>query len=270
MSYPIKYPLVKNNTTVPNRQAGFWARCLFVLFCLIAAGQIFAQVPERPNPPHLVNDLAGMLSEEEAQRLEYKLVALDDSTGNQIAILTVPNLNDNDISAFANEVFNNWGIGHKDKNNGILILLARDERKSHIEVGYGLEGAIPDVVCKRILQDVMKPLFKQGQFYEGLHQGTDILAKLSSGEYKASDYASPKKYGRGKAAPLTGMQKIIGFIVLLLILWAVIKNPWLLLLFMNSGGRRGGGGFGDFSGGRGDFGGFGGGSSGGGGASGDW
>ena len=261
----------KNKLLLPHIRASRYLFARFLLVFTFFSFTLLAQIPDKPNPERLVNDFAAMLTPQEVEALEAKLVALDDSTGNQIAIVTVPNLGGDDVANYGNQLFRKWAIGHKDKNNGVLILLSAEEHKSHIEVGYGLEGAIPDVICKRLLQDEMKPLFKQGKFYEGLDVGSTILSKLASGEYKASDYGGGnKKMGkRGPAKPLSPMQIIFGIIFFIIAIVVISKNPWLLLLLMNSGGRRGGG-FGDFSGGRGDFGGFGGGSSGGGGASGDW
>lgn len=255
-----------------NRFQSAWlfaAVCFLLIFSF--RGTVLAQIPDKPDPPRLVNDFAQMLSPQQIQQLEQQLVALDDSTGNQIAIVTVTTLGDYEVADFSEQLFQKWGIGQKNKNNGLLILISKNEHKSHIEVGYGLEGAVPDVVCKRILQDEMKPLFKKGQFYEGLSRAANILSKLASGEYKTSDYTDanrPAKQSGKKSSPFSS---IIGIIILIIVIRVLMKNPWLLL-FMGSGGGggRSGGGFGDFSSGRGDFGGFGGGSSGGGGASGDW
>ena len=239
---------------------------LFFSLLLCFSVSLTAQVPAKPDPPHLVSDLGGMLQPDEVNALEQKLLAYEDSTSNQIAIVTVPTLGGFDVAQFADELFEKWGIGQKGKNNGLLILLARDEHKTHISTGYGLEGPVPDALAKRILQEVMKPLFKKGQFYQGLSDGVNYLEKAAAGEYKAPPKAKTVKKSIGL------FKGILMLIFIIIALVAISKNPWLLLLFLNNGNRggRGGGSWGDFSGGGGSFGGFGGGSSGGGGASGDW
>jgi uncharacterized protein len=158
----------------------------------------------------------------------------------------------------------------------LLILVAVNNRKMRIEVGYGLEGAIPDVVAKRIIREIMKPAFKRKDYYTGINEATDELIALASGDYKNTG----KKYNKGrKKDEPSFVAMVVLFVFIVIILWIAKKNPfiaWILLQLLasgnrGSGGRRGGGGgWSDFSGGGGSFGGFGGGSFGGGGASGDW
>src|SRR5262245_20553657 len=115
-----------------------------VLYSLIGTAQ---NIPQRPSPPRLVNDLANVLSPDEEQRLEQQLVAYDDSTSTQIAIVTVKTLDDYPIEEYSLKILRDWGVGNKKTNNGIVILAAIDDRKIRIEVGYGLEGAIPDITA---------------------------------------------------------------------------------------------------------------------------
>ncbi|UOR04473.1 TPM domain-containing protein [Hymenobacter aerilatus] len=257
------------------------AVALLLLLCswLPAAAQT---IPPRPNPPRLVNDLAGMMSADEVASLERKLVAYDDSTSSQIAVVTVPNLDGDDIANYAQQLYESWGIGRKGKDNGILVLVAAQERRARIQTGYGLEGAVPDALAKRIISNTIVPAFKQERYYEGLNTATDELIALAKGEYKAD----PKEQRRNRDSSGSGFP--FWLIILALVLF------WFLSRRGGGGGRggrrnRGSGGmfippviFGDFSGGRGTFGGggggfggggfggFGGGSSGGGGASGNW
>lgn len=225
-----------------------------------------------PNPPRLVTDQAGILSAQQVEILEEKLVALDDSTSNQIAIVTIQSLNGYDVADYANKLFRDWKIGNKKTNNGVLILVAPNERRMRIEVGYGLEGAIPDITANDIIDNIITPRFKAGNFYAGLDGAVDALSAAAVGEYKVSRVR--EEGGDGAS--------LLVFIIILIILitvvgrgggrgggmmsrrgykgWNNIPPIWI------GGGNSGGGGW---SGGGG-FGGFGGGSSGGGGASGSW
>ena len=256
-----------------------WLRPLLLALLLLAHCAAWAQqVPPRPSPPRLVNDLAGMLRPDEAQTLEQKLLAYNDSTLSQIAVVTVPTLGDSEIADYAQQLYETWGIGQKGTNNGVLLLIAKKERKARIQTGYGLEGAIPDALAKRIISNTIVPAFSQNQYYAGIDRATDQLIALAKGEYKA-DQTTPRSRQRSNDSSGSGWT-----------FWVIIGLLVLFMLFRSRGGGGGrgnrgfGGGmippviFGDFSGGRGifggggggGFGGFGGGSSGGGGASGDW
>lgn len=264
-----------------------WLRLvLFFLLVLSPGLGAWAQeVPPRPSPPRLVNDLAGMLRPDEIQALEQKLVAYNDSTSSQVAVVTVPTLGDYDIFDYAQKLYETWGIGQRGRNNGVLLLVAEKERRARIHTGYGLEGAIPDALAKRIISNTIVPAFKEQRYYEGFDRATDQLFALAKGEYKADQTTAPPRRSR---ADDSGSGWLF---------WVIIGGLILFILLRNRGGgggygrsSRGFGGmmppiiFGDFSGGRGvfgggggswgggggGFGGFGGGSSGGGGASGDW
>ena len=167
------------------------------------AGQLAAlaqNVPPRPNPPRLVNDLAGMLRPDEVAQLERKLVAYNDSTSSQIAVVTVPTLGDYDIFDYAQKLYETWGIGQKSNNNGILLLIAQQEHKARIHTGYGLEGAIPDALAKRIISNTIVPAFKQERYYQGLDRATDQLIALAKGEYKADQTTQPRSRNSATAA----------------------------------------------------------------------
>jgi uncharacterized protein len=256
-------------------------KIFLIVFTLACCNFIFAQnLLPRPSPPRLVNDNAHVLSAADAQQLEQKLDALNDSTSNQIAIVTIPTLNDYPIEDYATKLFRAWGIGNKKTNNGVLILVATDDHQVRIEVGYGLEGAIPDITAGDIIETDLKPNFKSGDYYKGLDAAVNSLSQAAVGEYKI------RRPQNGTDDDDSGSP--IGFIVIIIIVIIVIiirsgrggggmmsrsGSGWLLwpLLFnsLSGGGRSGGfGGGGGFSGGG--FGGFGGGSSGGGGASGSW
>jgi len=231
---------------------------------------------ERPNPPVLVTDLAGVLSPEQKQALENKLVAIDDASSNQIAVVILPTLEGNPIEEYANKLFRTWGIGNKKNNNGVLLLIAIQDKKIRIEPGYGLEGALPDITCNSIIDNDIKPAFRQQAYYEGIDKATDDIAKAAVGEYK--EKRERKTKGKG-SNPLL----LVLIIIIIAILgkkgggggsniggggFSDVATGMLLGSLLGGGGRSGGSDWG--GGGGGGFGGFGGGSSGGGGASGGW
>ncbi len=234
----------------------------------------------KPNPPHLVNDAAGVLSSDQVTILEQKLVALDDSTSNQIAVVLIKTLDGAAIEDYAQKLFREWGIGNKKTNNGILIIAAIDDRKMWITIGYGLEGAIPDITASSIYRNEMTPSFKEGNYYRGIDNAINALSKAAVGEYKVK--REKKLTGKGAGSLITFL--FILFVVLMLVGRSggsggggmMSRNgagniaSALLWSSILGGGNRGGGGGGGFGGGGGGFGGFGGGSSGGGGAGGGW
>ena len=253
-------------------------KLFLILFSFFSFVLVDAQnVLPKPNPPHLVNDAAGVLSPEQVEILERKLVALDDSTSNQIAVVLIKTLGDYAVEDYAVKLFREGGIGNKKTNHGVLIIAAIDDRKVWIEVGYGLEGAIPDVTASSIYRNELVPEFRQQNYYRGIDNAINALAKAAVGEYKVK---KERKENNGK-----GGSSIITF---LFILFAVIMllsrggrggtgggglgsiaNAVLISSLLN-GGRGGGSGWGGGDSGGGGFGGFGGGSSGGGGSGGGW
>lgn len=250
---------------------------LIFYFCFLSLAA-FAQSADFPEKPtRLVNDYADMLSPQEEQALEQKLVNYSDTTSTQITIALITSLGGYDANQYAAELGERWGVGSGKYDNGLVILVAKDERKVAIQTGYGLEEYIPDAIAKRITERTLKPAFGQGQFYQGLDQATTLVIELASGAYQADPSQAE---GKGSGPSLIFI--IIAAIVILIILSK-----------MGGGGGRGGrrgysrtfggpvivpGGFGSFSsgggmfggGGGGGFGGFGGGSFGGGGASSSW
>lgn len=254
---------------------------LIVLFSGILSARDF---PEKPFPPRLVNDFAGMLSPQEINALESKLVAFNDSTSTQIAIVIVEDLMGYDRADYAQRLAQLWGIGQKGSDNGILILVkpktVTSQGQVFIAQGYGLEGVIPDIICGEIIDYEILPAFKANDFYGGLDKATNTLMSLASGEFPADQYRGKKKEDFGVFTPF------IFFIIVLIIMMFFRskggKNQrhisdkglplWLLLSMMNSGRGSQSGSWGGFSGGGGSggFGGFGGGSFGGGGAGGSW
>jgi len=266
---------------------------LLILVLSVFTVSIFAQdIPERPNPPRLVNDMANVLSDQEEQQLESNLVQFNDQTSTQIAIITVPSLNGYEISDFTFKVGEKWGVGQKGKNNGIVVVYkpksGNEKGQVFVAVGYGLEGVIPDAVANRNVVDyAMIPYFKQNDTYGGLAAGTKVLMSLASGEFTAADY---QKATGGKKSKKDGGGGFMFVVLIIIVLVSIFKGgrgggyssrgslPFWLAMGLLGSGNRGGGSFGGFSGGSGGFGGgggggfggFGGGSFGGGGAGGSW
>lgn len=243
-------------------------------FISIAAA---SAIPSRPEPARLVNDFAGLFSPAQAAVLENELVAFDDSTSNQIAVVTVLDLEGSSAAEYATRTGLEWGVGSSEFNNGIVVLVKPKTDtygEVFIAVGYGLEGAIPDSYAKRIVNDEMLPRFMENDYYGGVSSACDVLMKLASGEI-----STVREYEDDGA-----FAAIITFILIIALVIIVIsiadKNGnggnnsgnGGRRIYMGpidfGGSSRGGFGGGGFSGGG--FGGFGGGSFGGGGAGGRW
>lgn len=257
---------------------------LLCSFFLLVFSTLHAQeLPPKSNK--LVTDFTNTLSADEVNTLEQKLVAFDDTSSTQIAVVMIKSVGDYDIADYGVKLGRAWGIGQKDKNNGVLLLIAVGDRKLTIQTGYGVEGAVPDAITNQIIEKEIKPKFKQGDYYGGVTAGTDALIKYTKGEYKQD-----KKRSRDKGGP-GGFIIIIIIVVVIFIITRFFggggggsqvigrrgsASPFWWFLAGNAlggGGRSDGwgGGFGGgSSGGGGGFGGFGGGSFGGGGSSGSW
>ncbi len=257
---------------------------LSILLAIFFVGQA-ADLPSRPNPPRLVNDFSGMLSKQEQQALENKLVTFARETSTQIALVTVPTLMGYQASDYAQQLAEKWGIGQKGKDNGILILVkpktATSRGEAFITVGYGLEPVIPDATAWEIVNREMIPYFKRNDMAGGIDAAANTIMELTRGEYSADEYARKGKAG-GAAGGLVSLLFI--FLVFRFFIGGRRRHytmghgssalPWFLLGSM-MGGSRSGSSFSNFSSGSGSFGGggfggFGGGSFGGGGAGGSW
>jgi uncharacterized protein len=253
---------------------------LLVALCsaLLLRGQ--PQVPDRPSPPRLVNDFAGLFNAGEVADLERTLVAYDDSSSTQIAVVTLKSLGDYPIEDWALEIGRKWGVGRKQKNNGVVIIVSTEPRKINISPGYGLEGALPDITCKRIITNYIAPKFKEGKFYEGITEGVRGIRAAVKGEF-VNDQSS-----EGGDFPAWVFILIIIIVIALFILFIIYKQKHYAeygrgkrryrdhdnggTIWWGTGGGFGGGGWSGGDSDSGGFGGFGGGDFGGGGASGDW
>lgn len=253
-----------------------------LLLGCVHPGRIQAQsLPPAPSPPRLVNDLAGLLSPEEQAALEAKLVAYEDSTSTQMLVVLIQDLGGWEISAFSFAIGDAWGVGQKKLDNGLVLAVSRDDRKVFVAPGRGLEGALPDVLCKRIVDNILVPAFREGQFYAGIDRATDAAILAIGGEF-VREVQEPE-------TPVGALVILFIFLVMLIVVvvsmirygshhgGTIHHGGWGGPVI--TGGRGiggsgwgsggfGGGGFG--GGGGGGFGGFGGGSFGGGGAGGGW
>lgn len=239
-----------------------------ILFFL-AASFFFAtsaESAELPAPSGWVNDFAGVISAEEEQQLTHLLRQVEQASDIEMAVVTLSSLEGEDIEGYAVRLFEKWGIGKQEKNNGLLILAAIGDRNARIEVGYGLEEAINDAFAGRVLREAIFPAFREAKYGMGLMQGAEILTTRLSEHFKFSlEGATPQHLGA--TGRTHWLSLIVKLIILMVLIALFIQNPLLFFLLM-SGGRGGGGhSSGGFGGG---FGGFGGGLSGGGGASGRW
>lgn len=256
---------------------------IFISFVMIpftyAKGEI-----KFPSPTNLkyVNDYANILDSATKEYIVSVGNELENKTGAQAVIVIINSLEGNDISDYGNKLFRNWGIGQKDKNNGLLILLSMEDRRWRVEVGRGLEGVIPDILSNRVIESAAVPEFQNNNYDKGLRTSYSIFADMIAEEYGITleknekiDYNFTREDRRGSSIPV---MFILGLIILDILLNRGRVSRFLLeIIFWNSffgGGRRGGGRHGGhgggFGGGGGGFGGFGGGDSGGGGSSGKW
>ena len=165
----------------------------------------------RPAVQKLVNDYTGTLTPLQTQQLEDKLVRLDDSTSTQIAVVIVPTINGRDIADYNNELLRAWGVGTAKNNNGVVLLISKKDRKLNITTGYGLEGALPDVVASHIIQNEIVPYFKGNDYYRGIDQGTDAIIAAVKGAYN-----DPRTYDDGGGISLFEILILIFFILVIL------------------------------------------------------
>lgn len=262
--------------------------CVGLFFILYSSFFISAQaqagwLPEKTN--RLVNDYSGILSVDQRNTLEQRLVAFNDSTSNQILVVITPTLGGDDENHVAQQIGQSWGVGQAEFNNGLVILIKSKTEEDNwgavaIATGYGLEGALPDIFCKHIIDDEMIEPLGNGNYYEAIVAALEIIEPVARGEYSYAQYKKDKR-----RSALIGLGIFVGLIALVAgsLFYYAKKHPdqW-----KGKGGNNGGSNGGVFFGGfpigfggghssgwgggsfGGGFGGFGGGSFGGGGASG--
>ncbi len=258
------------------------SRALVARFCVLGLGLLLFMAGSAPaaevippQPARYFNDYAGVVSSGTAQQLNQQLEEFEKATSSQVVVAVFPKMQSgSSIEDYTIRVARAWGAGQKDKKNGAVLFVFVQDRRMRIEVGYGLEGALPDAMCKRIIEEQIKPHFKNNDYNRGLSAGVTALLQAARGEYKGSGQTVNQRGGKNSALP------ILVFGVALLIIMARLissrrghgtlysrasRSNWSASSWgggWSSGGSSGGGGGGGFSGGGGDFGG--------GGASGSW
>lgn len=161
---------------------------IVVIFAVLLSTALFSYaftVPDKPTG--YVNDYANILSVDVKQSLENELKSFTASTSNEIAVVTIPDLGGDTVENYASKLFASWKIGNAKNDNGILLLISRDDHKLRIEVGYGLEGALPDILAKDIIDNKITPSFKQGNYDNGVIEGVKAIEYATKGEYKVSN-----------------------------------------------------------------------------------
>lgn len=257
----------------------FKTALLIMLFFLLLGASLSQGMPPIPRPRGLVNDFANIIPRSYESKLMAVVAELYQKTGVPVVIVTMPDIGGADYNEYANRLYNDWGIGKKGEDKGVLIFVALKERKMRIETGYGAEGILPDGLVGEIRDTYMIPYFKQNKFGEGLLYGTVAIAKIIAKDAgvtltgRVDPIVSKKKNPRGgRAVSLLSLLFILPIFFFAFRRRAGRRGSWIFFIpFFMGGGHGGhygggfGGGFGSFGGG---FGGFGGGMSGGGGAGG--
>lgn len=172
------------------RLVRFAQRSVYALV-LVAGSLILQEAEAQKSVPQLwgmrVHDDAHILSQSTVDKLENQLRVYEDSTSNQIAILTIPSLDGEPIETYSMRVAEEWKLGRKGKDNGVLLLIAVDDHKMRIETGYGLEGVLTDAICSRIIRNELAPAFRQNEYDEGVTNGINAIIAAIGGEYAADD-----------------------------------------------------------------------------------
>jgi len=211
---------VKSRMT-SNRGVPRWADYMLAGLLGIAALHMACASADVAVPPlkaH-VTDLTGTLTPAETAALEQKLIAFEQRKGSQIAVLIVPTTQPETIEQYGIRVAEQWKLGRKGVDDGALLLVAKDDRELRIEVGYGLEGPLPDVVAKRIVSDTIAPYFKRGDFAGGVDAGVDAIIKVVDGEPLPAPVAPPSRGAQDGSIPPSML--IIGFILVVVVAGAL-------------------------------------------------
>jgi uncharacterized protein len=265
------------------------ARHQIITFIFIFLMGGLQALPPQPSPPRLVNDFEKLLTSAQVNSLESKLVNYANTHQTQIAIIITDDLYGLEIADFSTRLGTAWEIGKAGFENGIVITVAPETRDVYIAVGYGLEGVIPDITARRIVENEIIPAFRSESYFQGLDNATGVIMQLAAGEFPASEYAEQEEVPPGAV--------FVPFILIILLVFFLSRRRrnyaspgksipfWTLLWLLSHGSRGSRGSFGNFNSGRGSFspgrggfggggtggfGGFGGGRFGGGGAGGKW
>lgn len=252
---------------------------VLLLLLMTLAGWSWSGIPPAPDPPRLVNDFTGTLTQQQQAELEEKLLRYHDTTSTQITVVVVSTTDGEDPAQYAYQLGETWGVGQRKYNNGVVLLVAKDDRAVEIATGYGVEGALPDALCKRIIEDEIIPRFKEGDYVGGMSDGIQAIMDAIGGEYQEK---TSRRHANDVSDPLAIVIFVLGVGLVIAIRavsvrrYARLNNipfwlAWSIINAASRGGKRRGGGLGGGGfGGGGSFSGFGGGGFGGGGAGGRW
>jgi len=266
-------PAIQHPTRLPPQilRAKQVALLVAAFFVLLATKSQAAEVIP-PKPDRYFNDYAGVVSKSVALRFNEELAQFERETSDQVVVAIFPKMqSDSDIADYTQRVAQAWGVGQKERRNGVVLFVFVQDRKMFIQVGYGLEGALPDITAFDITEYRIKPHFRNSDYEGGIATGIDAIFKAIRGEYKGSGKTVAEKHRGGGASSIWSF--IIFLIVLIIISrvlrrlggWGYSSRDGGPVFFPVGGGSSsgdgGGGGFGGFSGGGGSFGGGGSGSS---------
>src|SRR5438034_2417850 len=246
-------------------------RVLVALLFVLAAMSSYAAEVIPPKPAAYFNDYAGVVPKEAAHRFNEQLAQFERDTSNQVVVAVFPKMrSDSDVADYTQRVAQAWGVGQKDRRNGVLLFVFTGDRQMFIQVGYGLEGALPDITAFDITEYHIKPYFRVGDYENGLATGIDLICKAIRGEYKGSGKTVAEQGGNFRAP---GLLFFIVFVIGLIVISRVMRRlggygysshrggPIFFPMGGGGGsGSSGGGGFSGFGGGGGSFGGGGAGS----------
>jgi uncharacterized protein len=250
----------------PSMRLGMTAALFFLALVRLNAAEV---IP--PKPTGYFNDYAGVVSKEAAHRFNERLAQFERDTSNQVVVAVFPKMqSDSDIADYTQRVAQAWGVGQKDRRNGVVLFVFTEDRQMFIQVGYGLEGALPDITAFDITEYHIKPYFRVGDYEGGLATGIDLICKAILGEYKGSGKTVAEQRGNVRAPSLLFF---VIFVIVLIVISRVMRRLggygysrrggpiFFPMGGGGGGGSSGGGGFSGFGGGGGSFGGGGAGSS---------
>lgn len=263
-------PVFEQPTRLPRqglrtRQVGLFIAVFVGLLAL--SSQAAEVIP--PKPDRYFNDYAGVVSKEAAHRFNERLAQFERDTSNQVVVAVFPKMqSDSDVADYTQRVAQAWGVGQKERRNGVVLFVFTGDRQMFIQVGYGLEGALPDITAFDITEYHIKPYFRVGDYENGLATGIDLICKAILGEYKGSGKTVAEQRRNVRAPSLLFF---VIFVIVLIVISRVMRRLGgygyssgrggpVFFPMGGGGGSSGGGGFSGFGGGGGSFGGGGAGS----------
>jgi len=211
----------------------FWLILIMLIFAHDISAQRSRSVASQDQVKAYVTDKTGTLTSTQLKSLESKLAAFEKETSNQLVVWMEPSLDGNSVEDRSYELAEQNGIGQKGKNNGVLLYIAKDDRKLRIEVGYGLEGALTDALSSQIIRKEITPQFKKGNFFEGINAGVDAIIQATKGEYTADKDSDDEDSGAGICCVPFPV------IIFLFIFFFVFVMPILSKIFGKNKGKKG-------------------------------